>query len=382
MKYNFIVFGGTGQQGRICSRDLLESGYSVMLAGRNKEVVEDLLRNKKAGFMKVDLRNSDNIAKAIIKSGADVVVNCAELVFNVAVMKACLKTNKSLTDLGGLQYITKEQFKLHNEFKKSKLVCITGCGSTPGLLNVVVKHAIERFDKVDTIDLGFVWDSNIKKFVIPYSMHSIFDEFTQLPVTFHKGKFLKENRIICRGTRNFKAVGKQTVYCIVHSEVYSFAKYFKKYGLNNVHYMAGFPEHSAKVIQLLLNLGFSSNEEIEVNGVKFRIVDFTDKVLGRLNISKGYKETENLWAEINGTINGKTKKMKVDCIIKTVRGWEDAGSNIDTGRTISIMSQMIKNGLIKEKGVFAPEAVVPHKLFIKELSKREMYVYFDNKKIN
>jgi len=72
----------------------------------------------------------------------------------------------------------------------------------------------------------------------------------------------------------------------------------------------------------------------------------------------------------------------VDCIIKTVRGWEDAGSNIDTGRTISIMSQMIKNGLIKEKGVFAPEAVVPHKLFIKELSKREMYVYFDNKKIN
>jgi len=382
MKYNFIVFGGTGQQGRICSRDLLESGYSVMLAGRNKEVVEDLLRNKKAGFMKVDLRNSDNIAKAIIKSGADVVVNCAELVFNVAVMKACLKTNKSLTDLGGLQYITKEQFKLHNEFKKSKLVCITGCGSTPGLLNVVVKHAIERFDKVDTIDLGFVWDSNIKKFVIPYSMHSIFDEFTQLPVTFHKGKFLKENRIICRGTRNFKAVGKQTVYCIVHSEVYSFAKYFKKYGLNNVHYMAGFPEHSAKVIQLLLNLGFSSNEEIEVNGVKFRIVDFTDKVLGRLNISKGYKETENLWAEINGTKNGKTKKMKVDCIIKTVRGWEDAGSNIDTGRTISIMSQMIKNGLIKEKGVFAPEAVVPHKLFIKELSKREMYVYFDNKKIN
>src|SRR3989344_6570814 len=116
MKYDFIVFGGTGQQGRICSRDLLESGYSVMLAGRNKKAVKDLLRNKKAGFIKVDLRNNDNIADAIIKSGADVVVNCAELVFNVAIMKACLKTNKSLTDLGGLQYITKEQFKLHNEF--------------------------------------------------------------------------------------------------------------------------------------------------------------------------------------------------------------------------------------------------------------------------
>ena len=94
MKYDFIVFGGTGQQGRICSRDLLESGYSVMLAGRNKKAVKDLLRNKKAGFIKVDLRNNGNIANAIIKSGADVVVNCAELVFNVEIMKACMKPNK------------------------------------------------------------------------------------------------------------------------------------------------------------------------------------------------------------------------------------------------------------------------------------------------
>lgn len=382
MKYDFIVFGGTGQQGRICSRDLLESGYNVMLAGRNKRAVQDLLKNKKIGFVSVNLHNAKEIVNAIIKSGADVVVNCAELTFNVPIMKACLKTKKSVTDLGGLQYVTKEQFKLYKEFKKSGIVCITGCGSTPGLLNVVVKHAIEKFDKVNTIELGFAWDSNLKKFVIPYSMHSIFSEFTELPVTFHNGKFLKENRIICKGTSNFKAVGKQTVYCIVHSEVYTFAKYFKNKGLKNIHYMAGFPEHSAKIIQLLLDLGFSSNEEIEVDGTKFRIADFTDKALGRLKIPKGYKEIENLWARIYGVKDGKEKKMNVDCIVKTIRGWEDAGSNIDTGRTISIISQMLKNDLIREKGVFGPEAVVPHKLFIKELSKREMYVYLDNKKIN
>ncbi|NCO11335.1 hypothetical protein CO038_02950 [Candidatus Pacearchaeota archaeon CG_4_9_14_0_2_um_filter_39_13] len=382
MKYDFIVFGGTGQQGKICSRDLLESGYSVMIAGRNKNAVKKLLKNKKTGFTHINLSDNEEIINAITNSGAEVVVNCAELVFNVPIMRACLKTKKSLTDLGGLQYVTKEQFKLNKDFKNSNILCLTGCGSTPGLLNVVVKHAIENFDKINTIELGFAWDSNIKKFVIPYSMHSIFDEFTQHPVTYHNGKFLKEDRIVCKGTKDFKEVGKQTVYCIVHSEVYSFAKYFRKYGLKNVHYMAGFPEHSAKVIQLLLDLGFSLDKEIEVDGVKFRIVDFTDKVLGRLNIPKGYRETENLWAEINGTKNGKTKKMKVDCIIKTVKGWEDAGSNIDTGRTISIMSQMIKNDLIKEKGVFAPEAVIPHKLFIKELGKREMYVYLDNKRIN
>lgn len=382
MKYDFIVFGGTGQQGRICSRDLLESGYSVMLAGRNKEAVKDLLKNKKIGFVNVNLNDNKGIANAIKKSGADVVVNCAELIFNVPIMKSCLKTKKSVTDLGGLQYITKRQFKLDKEFKKSGIVCITGCGSTPGLLNVVIKHAIENFDTVDKIELGFAWNSNIKKFVIPYSMHSIFSELTELPVTFHNSKFLKENRIVCKGTDNFKEVGKQTVYCIVHSEVYTFAKYFKEKELKSIHYMAGFPEHSAKVINLLINLGFSSNKEIEIDGIKFRIVDFTDKILGRLKIPEGYKETENLWAKIYGLKNGKAKKINVDCIIKTINGWEDAGSNIDTGRTISIISQMLKKNLIKERGVFGPEAVVPHKLFIEEISKRKMYVYFNNKKIN
>ena len=43
---------------------------------------------------------------------------------------------------------------------------------------------------------------------------------------------------------------------------------------------------------------------------------------------------------------------------------------------------MLSRGLIKEKGVHAPEGVIPHKEFIKELGKREMYVYLDGKRIN
>ena len=72
----------------------------------------------------------------------------------------------------------------------------------------------------------------------------------------------------------------------------------------------------------------------------------------------------------------------MNCIVKTVKGWEEAGSNVDTGRTISIVSQMLKNGLIKQKGVYAPEAVIPQKIFFNELSKRKIYVYEDGKRIN
>lgn len=382
MQYDFVIFGGTGLQGRICARDLLESGHSILLAGRNPEGIRGLLKNKKAGFQQVDLRHESAIAATIRKSQADVVINCAELVFNVPIMKACLKTGRSCTDLGGLQHVTQEQFKLDSAFRKKKLLTLTGCGSTPGIANVMAAYAVDPLDSVKTITLGFAWDSNIKVFTIPYSMQSIFDEFTEPPVIYQNGRFVKATRMKCQGTFDFKEVERQTVYCIVHSEVYTFAKYFKEKGIKNINYMAGFPERSFRVIQFLIDLGFSSSKEIALGRTKIKPIDFTIKQLKQLPVPRGYREIENLWVKVEGRKSGRQVVTEMNCIVKTVKGWESAGSNIDTGRTISIMSQMLKEGLIPYTGVHAPEAVIPHDAFFKELAKRKMYVYQDGKKVN
>ncbi len=382
MRYDFIIFGGTGLQGRICARDLLESGYSVLLVGRDPQGIQDLLLNKKAGFVSIDLKEESALAQAISESGAAVVVNCAELVFNIPIMKACLATGRSCTDLGGLQHVTKEQFKLNSAFEKKGVLIITGCGSTPGIANVMAAHAVNKLDSVHTIRLGFAWDSNIKKFVVPYSMQSIFDEFIQDPVVYRNGRFAIETRMKCQGTYEFQEVGAQTVYCIVHSEVYTFSKYFKKKGLKNVHYMAGFPEHSLKIIQSLIDVRFNSSREIQVGRCKVTPLDFATRALKQLPVPRGYHEVENLWVKIEGKKDGTPINTELNCIVKTVKGWETAGSNIDTGRSISIMSQMLRRGLIKQKGVHAPEAVVPQEAFFRELAKRKMYVYEDGRQIN
>lgn len=379
---DFIIFGGTGQQGRICAKDLLENGYSVLLAGRDNSKIKELLKNKNAEFIYVDLKNNNSIIDAIKKSKAKVVVNCAELVYNVPIMKACLKMKRSLTDLGGLQKITKEQFKLDNSFKKKGIACITGCGSTPGISNILTAHALEEFETIETIELGFSWNSNLKAFVVPYSIQSIFSEFSEPPIIFHNGKFIKSNRIRCQGTFNFREVGKQTCYCIVHSEVYTFAKYFKSKGIKNINYMAGFPEHSLIPIKTMIDLGFASKKPIKIEGKNISPVEFTTQMLKKIRIPENYKETENIWVKLHGKKAGKEKKAEINCIVKTLDDWKEAGSNVDTGRTISIISQMLFNGYIEKKGVFAPEAHVPHEHFLKELSKRQMFVYLNGKRIN
>lgn len=382
MECDFIVFGGTGQQGRICSRDLIESGYRIIIAGRDSSKIRHLLKNKRAKFIKVDLRNKKEIADSIKKSRAKVIVNCAELNFNIPVMEAAIETKRPCTDLGGLHDITMKQFMLDNKFKKSNIICITGCGSTPGIVNIMAAHLAEEYKTIDNIMAGFAWDSNLKVFVTPYSIKSIFDEFTEDPVLYKKGKFVKETQMQCKGIRKFREIGRQKIYCIVHSEIYTFARYFKEKGVKYISYMAGFPEHSISKIKALLELGFNSRDPITIKNADIRPRDFTTEVLKRLDPPKGYLEKENLWVAMEGISEGKKKKSEMNCIVKTMKGWEDAGSNINTGRTISIISQMLYKGLIQKTGVHAPEGVVPHKAFFEELEKREMYVYKNGRRLD
>ena len=115
---------------------------------------------------------------------------------------------------------------------------------------------------------------------------------------------------------------------------------------------------------------------------KIKPISFIKKVLEKIQVPKGYEEVENIWVNIEGIKNGKKINKELNCIVKTQKRWENAGSNVNTGRTISIISQMLKNGKNLNGGVFAPEAIVSSKEFFEELSKREMYVYMGGKRVN
>ncbi|MEK6844830.1 MAG: saccharopine dehydrogenase C-terminal domain-containing protein, partial [Nanoarchaeota archaeon] len=382
MKFDFVVLGATGEEGNIASRDLLESGYSVLLCGRNKSRVKNLLKYKKTKFVYTDLNDIKKTAKILKKSGAKITVNCAELRMNVNAMKASLIAGLHYLDLGGLQEMTIQQYKFNKDFKRKKLTALLGCGSTPGISNIMASYAVGKLDSVEHIEVGFAWDSNIKKFILPYSIESIVHEITTEPIILDNGKFKKTKACTFEGVLKFKGIEKQNTYCIVHSEVFTFKKYFGKKGLKFVHYRAGFPEHSFKFIDMIINLGFGSKELIDINGISLRPIDFTREVLKKISRPKDYKETEDVWIKAYGKFKGKPKKIEMDCAVKTLKGWEDFGSNINTGMSISIMAQMLNKNLIKKYGITAPEESVLPEIFFRELKKRKMFVYENNKRIN
>jgi len=384
VNYDFVVLGALGMQGKIVCKDLLEKGYSVLLIDREKPLSRDLLDCYKHSsyFILVDINDIEKTQRIIRRSGANVVINCAEDDINLKCLKICIASNVHCIDLGSTIPMTKKQLGFDSTLKEKNLTHITGCGSVPGIGNVMLRHASEKLDKIHTIEVGFAWDSNIKEFVVPFSIESVTYEFTHTATILENGKFIKKSPMTSIEERNHKLIGKQKCFLAEHSEPYTFYHYFASKGLKNVKFYAGFPDHSFKTIKTLINLGLSKSKKIEFRKTKVKPIDFLTAILRRLDYPQGYKETECLWLKIFGEKAGKQKIIEMDCVAPTLDGWEDAGCNIDTGIPASIISQMIKNGAIKERGSFSPEAIVPSQTFFDELAKRQMLVYENGKIIN
>ena len=388
MIFDFIVLGATGMQGRIVVRDLLESGYSVFLCGwdktGDKKLVSHFLNKykKKTEFRYIEARKINTVANAIRQSKSDVVINCMEGDWNYEVFQVCAKLGVNCIDLGSEIPVTKRQFSLDKAMKKKNIVGITGIGSVPGIGNIMLRYASEKFDKIHDINVGFAWDSNMQEFVVPFSIESVLEEFTDRAPIVENRHFKYKIPLSNVIKESHRYIGTEKELFVRHPEQYTFLRNFKNKGLMNIRFYAGFPEHSFKMILSLIKLGFASKKPINYFGKKIKPINFLTQMLKELGMPKGYTEKENLWVHITGTKNGKRQDIMMECLVPPLRGWESAGCNIDTGFPASILAQLVKKGIVTAKGSFSPEIGVPPVIFFKELRKKKMRVYENGKIIN
>lgn len=384
MEYNFLVIGSSGMQGRIVVRDLLESGHKVYCADLYREGSEkNLSQNPGTPFEFVDLRKIEDCRNFIKKVSAKVVINCAEGDWNHDVYRICLKEGRRVIDLGSDIPITKVQILMNSDFHKAGLVAITGCGSTPGINNIMMKHASQFFSEIDTIELGFAWDSNVKKFVVPFSIESIVEELTESAPVVENGQWLEKKPSETEVVREFREIGSQKCYLVRHPETYTFTEDYKQYNPKNIRFYAGFPDHSLEVLSKIIELGLGAKELLIFEKTEIRPIDALSRILTRLPKPENYNEKENLWVEVSGKDKGGAIKItRMECIIVTLPDWNDSGCNVDTGLPASIIAQMILDGRITVRGSFAPDMAVPTEEFFKELKKKGMTVFQDGNAIN
>jgi lysine 6-dehydrogenase len=389
MKTDFAVLGANGMQGKIVTRDLLESGYSVSLIAIETKGIESLIKHPKAEYIFINLYDKELTRYVLKNVSASIIINCVIADFNEELTHLFLEFGKSFLDLGSYEEVTYKQCDFGPQFQAKDSIGITGVGSTPGINNVMLRYARPEFDTIHTVHLGFAWDSNMPVFVAPFSIDVIAWEFKNTARIFENGKFIERYPNECTIDYDYRWIGRQKTHYTRHAEYSTFYEYLKDIGIQNIAVCSSFPEHSRKVIEKLIALGLTEyndddrpNFAIPYKGGYIEPVDFTEAVIRKIEIPEGYIERENIWIKIFGEKDGVAKKVEMDMLVETLPGWEDATCNVDTGMPASIIAQMIYNGIISERGVFSPEFIVPPEPFFQELAKRNIQIYKDNVKIN
>ena len=369
---------GLGSMGKIIAKDLAKTynGKIIYLA-REINSVKSLAKKYNAEIRYADVSKPKTLVKAF--NGIDVLIHAVHHEFNLDVMEACLKSKTNYIDLGGLYHYTKKQLKLNNQFQKANLTAIIGMGASPGITNVLAKYASKFLDKIENIEIKIGYkDFSTYKQISPlsasYSMQTILEEFSWKPAVFINGKIKFVEPISGREEYNFpEPIGMQKPQYTIHSEIATLPYTLKA---KNVSFKIAFDDDFVDKIKMLKENGFISDEKIKINNNEFNIKEVSAEILKKL--PKTISEKINQYEIIRVILSNKHKKIIMDVKIKGVGETIDK----DTGVPPSIIAQMIVDGKITNKGVFPPESIILEEDFFKELAKRRIYIYQNNKKIN
>jgi saccharopine dehydrogenase (NAD+, L-lysine-forming) len=346
----------------------------VGIGGRSEtkaKAVASAQRDNRAVPVGVDARDSSALVRELKRW--DCVIHSSWYDLNVPVMEAAIEAGVHYCDLGGLYHQTLRQLKLNARARDAGVTCVLGIGSTPGTMNVMGAYGASKLDKVRKVLLrssgAVVSGGEAGRFVAPYAIRTIFDEFSMEAPILRKGKIRFVPALSGFERSEFMPpVGVVEGYYTIHSELATMPKTIGK-GVQEMDFIVAFPAAFRQTIETLVRLGLSSREEISVEGTKVRPYDVTATAIDGLPKPKEPElDVDIQRCVLLGERGGTPVTLRYEAVTWPHKGWKLGGGIVDTGVPPSIAAQWMVRGRTKGPGVLPPELAFDPLPFFKELS--------------
>ena len=379
---HIVVLGGAGAMGRVTVRALTEYADvdQITIAdyheGRARELAASL-QSSKIVVRQIDVNDFERVALLI--RGSDVVLSAVDYVYNLPVLRACIQEKVHYADLGGLFHMTRTLMALHEEAEAAGITAILGMGGTPGITNLLARAAVDKLDRVDSIkvQLGCGDETpTTAPLVAPYSIRTILDEFTRSPQVFQDGEWHAQQPLTGQEELIFPLpVGRATAIYSLHSECASFPVSFREKGIRYVSFKIAFPSDFLSKLKFLVDIGFGSDEPINVRGVKVSPRDVLAKLLEAASVEDVEpQDCDVLRVVVAGAADGQPVEITNQVVVLPYRRWGIGAGALDTGTPLAIAGHMLATDEITRRGAFGPEMCVPIKPFFQELARYDMHV--------
>jgi len=234
---------------------------------------------------KVDADSIDELVALINSYKPSIVMHLALPYQDLTIMQACIKTGVAYLDtanyepLDTAKFEYKEQWALDGQFKKAGITGILGSGFDPGVTGVWTAYALKHhFNEIHYIDiLDCNGGDHGYPFATNFNPEINIREVAANGRYWENGKWIETKPMEIHRQRHFEEVGEKDMYLLYHEELESLVKHIPH--LKRIRFFMTFGQSYLMHLKCLENVGMTSIEPINFNGVDIVPIQFLAKVL-------------------------------------------------------------------------------------------------------
>lgn len=374
-----IIVIGVGAQGSTIVRRMDEHPQisEIICADYDIDVAERLSRSlPKAKAIRLDAGDRNAVVQAV--QGCDLIINGLPLQYNLILMEAALAVNGSYMDMAGpmekIGFV--ESYKLiftewHKKFKDRGLTALVGCGSSPGLANLIAREAVEKIDRCSYIGI-FIYEGLWAKKFTPFwwSPQVAFGDMAYRTFRFENGRIVTDRPFSRPQMMTFPGVDHPVrMVDHEHDEPVTMGLLTDQVlkGVKDVEFKYGGPH--VELSEALYNMGLLTRDPVAVNGAEIVPMDlvlklcppapkFPEEIKSILDGGLILEEGAFL-VRVEGCMA--QKPARIDCYVNAP-GLKEAFSRSRlsheaylTGQCAAVFAKMMVEDVFCRKGAFVPE---------------------------
>ena len=349
---NVLVLG-CGLVGRPMALDLAtEESFNITVADVNLKNLKKIPASLPIKKMQKDISNADQL-KSLLKK-ADIVVNAVPGFMGFNTLKEIIKAKKNVVDIA---FFPEDPFELDELANENNVTAVVDCGVAPGMSNLLSGYVNSILDKTETILIYVGGLPVVREY--PYEYKAGFSPIDVIEEYTRPARYIENSKLVIRPALsdpeflNFDEVG--TLEAFNSDGLRTLAQTLSVPNMKEK--TLRYPGHIEKM-QVLRESGFFSQNEIEINGVKIKPVDFTSKLLFPM---WELKEGDEEFTVMRIVIEGEKDKKKIRYTYNLLDR-HDKKTNIHsmartTGYTATSTVRMLAKGLFDQKGICPPEFI-------------------------
>ena len=344
---------GSGLVGRPMAVDLAkDKSFHVTVVDYSKNNLDKIPNELPIRKLERDLSNPEQLKDLL--PGCDIVLNAVPGFLGFNTLKEIIKAGKNVVDIA---FFSENPFELDELAKQNNVTAVVDCGVAPGMSNLLAGYVDSILDKTETVLIYVGGLPVIREY--PYEYKAGFSPIDVIEEYTRPARYVENSKMVIRPAlsdselMDFPGIGTLEAFNSDGLRTLAFTLSAPNMKEKTLRY----PGHIEKML-LLRETGFFSRDEIEINGMKIKPIDFTSKLLFPLwELKEGDAEFTVMKVIVEGEKDKKKIRYTYDLLDR-----HDDKSNIrsmakTTGYTATTVLRMIAKGLFDRKGICPPEYI-------------------------